>query len=251
MIDESGSDSTMIDNALELLIQAGRSTAHSVMMLIPEAWDAHPHMEDYKKAFYEFHATMMEPWDGPASVVFTDGRYVGGVLDRNGLRPNRYWVTHDDLVVMASEAGVLSIPPENVRLKGRLQPGRIFLVDTQEARIVGDEEVKETISKSKPYRKWLDENLIHIDKLPEPAKVHGTDLETLLQRQRSFGYTLEDQRMILSPMAAKGQEPLGSMGVDIPLACLSDRPQLLFNYFKQLFAQVTNSGDRFRFAKNS
>ena len=240
VIDESGSDSTMIDNALELLIQAGRSTAHSVMMLIPEAWDAHPHMEDYKKAFYEFHATMMEPWDGPASVVFTDGRYVGGVLDRNGLRPNRYWVTHDDLVVMASEAGVLSIPPENVRLKGRLQPGRIFLVDTQEARIVRDEEVKETISKSKPYRKWLDENLIHIDRLPEPAKVHGTDFETLLQRQRSFGYTLEDQRMILSPMAAKGQEPLGSMGVDIPLACLSDRPQLLFNYFKQLFAQVTN-----------
>ena len=240
VIDESGSDSTMIDNALELLIQAGRSTAHSVMMLIPEAWDAHPHMEDYKKAFYEFHATMMEPWDGPASVVFTDGRYVGGVLDRNGLRPNRYWVTHDDLVVMASEAGVLSIQPENVRLKGRLQPGRIFLVDTQEARIVGDEEVKETISRSKPYRKWLDENLIHIDKLPEPAKVHGTDFETLLQRQRSFGYTLEDQRMILSPMAAKGQEPLGSMGVDIPLACLSDRPQLLFNYFKQLFAQVTN-----------
>ena len=240
VIDESGSDSTMIDNALELLIQAGRSTAHSMMMLIPEAWDAHPHMEDYKKAFYEFHATMMEPWDGPASVVFTDGRYVGGVLDRNGLRPNRYWVTHDDLVVMASEAGVLEIPPENVRLKGRLQPGRIFLVDTEEGRIVEDEEVKETIAKRRPYRRWLDENLIHIDKLPEPAQVHGTNWETLLQRQRIFGYTLEDERVILAPMAVKGQEPTGSMGVDIPLACLSDRPQLLFNYFKQLFAQVTN-----------
>jgi len=240
VIDETGSDSTMIDNALELLIQAGRSTAHSAMMLIPEAWDAHPHMEDWKKAFYEFHATMMEPWDGPASVVFTDGRYVGGVLDRNGLRPNRYWVTHDDLVVMASEAGVLAIPPENVRSKGRLQPGRIFLVDTEEGRIVRDEEVKETISKRKPYRQWLDESLIHIDRLPEPAMVHGTDFETLLPRQRSFGYTLEDQRMLLAPMAAKGQEPLGSMGIDTPLACLSDRPQLLFNYFKQLFAQVTN-----------
>jgi len=240
VIDEAGSDSTMIDNALELLIQAGRSTAHSMMMLIPEAWDAHLHMEDHKKAFYEFHASMMEPWDGPASIVFTDGRYVGGVLDRNGLRPNRYWVTHDDLVVMASEAGVLDIPPENVRLKGRLQPGRMFLVDTKEGRIVKDEEIKETIAKRQPYRRWLDENLIHIDKLPEPVKVHGTNWDTLLQRQRIFGYTLEDERLILGPMAMKGQEPLGSMGVDIPLACLSDRPQLLFNYFKQLFAQVTN-----------
>ena len=240
VIDESGSDSTMIDNALELLIQAGRVTPHSMMMLIPEAWSSHPHMEDYKKAFYEFHETMMEPWDGPASVVFTDGRYVGGVLDRNGLRPNRYWVTHDDLVVMASESGVLPIEPERVRYKGRLQPGRMFLVDTEEGRIVEDEEIKETISRRRPYRKWLDENLIHIDALPEPKVVHGTDFDTLLERQRTFGYTLEDERLLIAPMCEKGQEPLGSMGVDIPLACLSDRPQLLFSYFKQLFAQVTN-----------
>ncbi len=240
IIDETGSDSTMIDNALELLIQAGRSVPHSMMMLIPEAWDSHAHMEDYKRAFYEFHATMMEPWDGPASIVFTDGCYVGGVLDRNGLRPSRYWVTHDDLVVMSSETGVLPIKPEDVRLKGRLQPGRMFLVDTAEGRIVEDDEIKQSISRRKPYRQRLDENLIHIDELPEPTAVHKTDLETLLERQRMFGYTLEDQRVLLGPMAAKGQEPLGSMGVDIPLACLSDRPQLLFNYFKQLFAQVTN-----------
>ncbi len=240
VIDETGSDSAMADNALELLIQGGRATPHAMMMMIPEAWDQHRHMPDYKKAFYEFHAMMMEPWDGPASMVFTDGRYVGGVLDRNGLRPSRYWVTHDDQVVMASETGVLPIRPENVRYKGRLQPGRMFLVDTTEGRIVEDEEIKETISKRKPYRQWLNENLIEIEKLPEPKHVHKANFETLLTRQRAFGYTLEDERILLGPMARQGQEPLGSMGVDIPLACLSDRPQLLFNYFKQLFAQVTN-----------
>ena len=241
IIDETGSDSTQIDNALELLIQSGRSTAHSFMMLIPEAWSSHEHMEDYKKAFYEYHATMMEPWDGPASIVFTDGRYVGGSLDRNGLRPSRYWVTHDDLVVMGSETGVVAaIRPENVRLKGRLQPGRMFLVDMQEGRIIGDAEIKKEISKRKPYGKWLNEQLIHLDDLPQPGAVAGTDFETLLQRQRAFGYTLEHQRILLAPMAEKGAEPVGSMGIDIPLACLSERPQLLFNYFKQLFAQVTN-----------
>ena len=241
IIDETGSDSTQIDNALELLIQSGRSTAHSFMMLIPEAWSSHEHMEDYKKAFYEYHATMMEPWDGPASIVFTDGRYVGGSLDRNGLRPSRYWVTHDDLVVMGSETGVVAaISPENVRLKGRLQPGRMFLVDMQEGRIIGDAEIKKEISKRKPYGKWLNEQLIHLDDLPQPGAVAGTDFETLLQRQRAFGYTLEHQRILLAPMAEKGAEPVGSMGIDIPLACLSERPQLLFNYFKQLFAQVTN-----------
>ena len=240
IIDETGSDSAMIDNALELLIKGGRETPHAMMMLIPEAWISHQHMEDYKKAFYEFHATLMEPWDGPASIVFTDGRYVGGVLDRNGLRPSRYYVTHDDLVVMASEAGVLKVAPENVRYKGRLQPGRMFLVDTKEARIVEDEEIKKTYSTRQPYREWLDEQLIHAKDLPEPEQIKGTDFDTLLERQRMFGYTMEDQRMILGPMAAVGQEPVGSMGVDIPLACLSDRPQLLFNYFKQLFAQVTN-----------
>ncbi len=240
IIDETGSDSAIIDNALEVLINGGRETPHSMMMLIPEAWSSHEHMEDYKKAFYEYHATMMEPWDGPASIVFSDGRYVGGVLDRNGLRPSRYYVTHDDLVVMASEAGVLSIEPPNVRYKGRLQPGRMFLVDTEEGRIVEDEEIKKTCSTRKPYREWLDQQLIHAVDLPEPKKVHGTDFDTLLQRQRIFGYSMEDQRILLGPMAAVGQEPIGSMGVDIPLACLSDRPQLLFNYFKQLFAQVTN-----------
>ena len=240
VIDETGSDSAMIDNALELLIKGGRETPHAMMMLIPEAWSSHEHMEDYKKAFYEFHATLMEPWDGPASIVFTDGRYVGGVLDRNGLRPSRYYVTHDDLVVMASEAGVLKVAAENVRYKGRLQPGRMFLVDTEEGRIVEDEEIKKTYSTRQPYREWLDEQLIHAKDLPEPKQVKGTDFDTLLQRQRMFGYTMEDRRMILGPMAAVGQEPVGSMGVDIPLACLSDRPQLLFNYFKQLFAQVTN-----------
>ena len=240
VIDETGSDSAMIDNALELLIKGGRETPHAMMMLIPEAWSSHEHMEDYKKAFYEYHATLMEPWDGPASIVFTDGRYVGGVLDRNGLRPSRYYVTHDDIVVMASEAGVLQFAPENIRYKGRLQPGRMFLVDTGEGRIVEDEEIKRTYSTRKPYREWLDRQLIHAKDLPEPAEVHGTDFDTLLERQRMFGYTMEDQRILLGPMAAVGQEPIGSMGVDTPLACLSDRPQVLFNYFKQLFAQVTN-----------
>ena len=241
IIDETGSDSTQIDNALELLIQSGRSTAHSFMMLIPEAWSSHEHMEDYKKAFYEFHATMMEPWDGPASIVFTDGRYVGGSLDRNGLRPSRYSVTHDDLVVMASETGVIpNIPPANVRMKGRLQPGRMFLVDMQDGRIIRDEEIKETISRRKPYRKWLDRNLIHLDDLPEPPAFTEPDFESLLERQRAFGYTLEHERILLEPMARSGAEPTGSMGIDIPLACISERPQLLFSYFKQLFAQVTN-----------
>ena len=241
IIDLDGSDSTMIDNALEVVIQGGRSAAHSFMMLIPEAWSSHEHMPDWKKAFYEYHATMMEPWDGPASIVFTDGRFVGGSLDRNGLRPSRYWVTHDDLVVMGSETGVVAaIKPEDVRAKGRLQPGRMFLVDTEEGRIIEDEEIKETYSKRQTYRKWLDEQLIDIEHLPKPKIVQSTDWDTLLQRQRAFGYTMEDQRVLLAPMADKGAEPIGSMGVDVPLACLSDKPQLLFNYFKQLFAQVTN-----------
>lgn len=241
IIDETGSDSTQIDNALEVLIQSGRSIAHSFMMLIPEAWSSHEHMPAYKKEFYEFHAAMMEPWDGPASIVFTDGRYVGGSLDRNGLRPSRFTVTHDDLVVMASETGVIpSIHPANVRAKGRLQPGRMFLVDMQEGRIIRDEEIKETISKRKPYGEWLRGNLIDLGALPPPPSVKKTDFETLLQRQRSFGYTVEHQRLLLRPMARAGEEPIGSMGIDIPLACLSERPQLLFSYFKQLFAQVTN-----------
>ncbi len=241
IIDETGSDSTQIDNALELLIQSGRSIAHSFMMLIPEAWSSHEHMQAYKKEFYEFHATMMEPWDGPASIVFTDGRFVGGSLDRNGLRPSRYSVTYDDLVVMASETGVLpDIRPANVRMKGRLQPGRMFLVDMREGRIVRDEEIKETVSKRRAYGEWLRRNLIDLGDLPEPPSVRRTDFASLVQRQRAFGYTMEHERMLLAPMATAGAEPVGSMGIDIPLACLSERPQLLFSYFKQLFAQVTN-----------
>jgi len=241
IIDESGSDSTMIDNALEVVIQGGRSAAHALMMLIPEAWSSNRHMADYKQAFYEYHATMMEPWDGPASIVFTDGRYIGGNLDRNGLRPSRYWVTHDDMVVLASETGVLpEIEPANVRYKGRLQPGRMFLVDTKEGRIIADEEIKKTISERQPYREWLDRELIRLGDLPQPKDIPGTDWDTLLARQRAFGYTLEHERILLGPMAEKGAEPIGSMGIDIPLACLSDHDQLLFNYFKQVFAQVTN-----------
>ncbi len=241
IIDETGSDSTQIDNALELLIQSGRSIAHSFMMLIPEAWSSHELMEPYKKEFYEFHASLMEPWDGPASIVFTDGRYVGGSLDRNGLRPSRYCVTYDGLVVMGSETGVVSgIKAADVRMKGRLQPGRMFLVDMREGRIIRDEEIKETISHRQPYGAWLKDNLVRLADLPEPGPAPEILDDELLPLLRTFGYTLEHQRLLLAPMATKGEEPTGSMGIDIPLACLSEQPQLLFNYFKQLFAQVTN-----------
>ncbi len=197
-------------------------------------------MPPEKKAFYEYHASLMEPWDGPAAIAFTDGRVIGATLDRNGLRPARYLVTHDDLVVMASETGVLPVAPEEVRYKGRLQPGRMLLVDTQEGRIIPDEEIKQRLAARQPYAEWLKENQITLDQLPEPPRWHPTDYDSILQRQRAFGYTDEDLRMILTPMAADGQEPVGSMGTDTPLACLSDKPQPLFNYFKQLFAQVTN-----------
>jgi glutamate synthase domain-containing protein 2/glutamate synthase domain-containing protein 1/glutamate synthase domain-containing protein 3 len=241
IIDMDGSDSTMLDNALEVLIQGGRTPAHALAMMIPEAWSSHDLMPDDKRAFYEYHATMMEPWDGPASIVFTDGRFVGGNLDRNGLRPSRYWVTHDDLVVLASETGVIAeIEPEQVRQKGRLQPGRMFLVDTLEGRIIGDEEIKRQLAARRPYRQWLDNQMLDVSDMRAPKRVSETDFDTLIERQRAFGYTLEDIRILLAPMAEKGQEPIGSMGVDVPLACLSDRSQLLFNYFKQLFAQVTN-----------
>src|SRR6202044_1232823 len=182
----------------------------------------------------------MEPWDGPAAVAFTDGRVSGATLDRNGLRPGRYVVTHDDVVGMAAEAGVLDIAPEQVKRKGRLQPGKMFLVDTVEGRIVSDREIKQKLASRQPYAQWVKENQITIDQLPEPSRMHFPDAETLLRRQRAFGYSDEDLRMILGPMAAKGEEPIGSMGTDTPLACLSDKPQSLFNYFKQLFAQVTN-----------
>ena len=240
IIAPGGSDSANFDNAVELLFQSGRSMAHAMAMLIPEAWSGNPHMRPEKRAFYEYHCSLMEPWDGPAAIAFTDGRVIGATLDRNGLRPGRYVVTHDDLVVMASEAGVLGVAPENVKMKGRLQPGKMFLVDTVEGRIISDREIKKRLAARQPYEQWLKENQITMDQLPEPSRVHGSDSATLLCRQRAFGYTDEDLKMILEPMAAKGEEPVGSMGTDTPLACLSDRPQPLFNYFKQLFAQVTN-----------
>src|ERR1700722_6881971 len=240
IIEPDGSDSANFDNALELLLQAGRSLPHAMAMLIPEAWSGNPYMKPEKRAFYEYHACLMEPWDGPAAVAFTDGRVIGATLDRNGLRPGRYVVTHDDLVIMASEAGVLDVAPDQIKRKGRLQPGKMFLVDTVEGRIISDKEIKEKLSSRQPYAQWVRDNQITIDQLPEPSRTHPTDPETLLRRQRAFGYTDEDLKMILAPMASAGEEPIGSMGTDTPLACLSDRPQPLFNYFRQLFAQVTN-----------
>ncbi len=240
VIQPGGSDSAAFDNALELLVMSGRGIAHAMAMLIPEAWTKNRHMNPQKRAFYEYHASLMEPWDGPAAIAFTDGRSIGATLDRNGLRPARYLVTQDDLVVMASETGVLPIKPEEVKLKGRLQPGKMLLVDTVEGRIISDRELKSRLYGRNPYQLWLKENQITLDKLADPPREHGVDPETLLMRQRAFGYTDEDIRMILAPMAEKGEEPIGSMGTDTPLACLSEKPQPLFHYFKQLFAQVTN-----------
>src|SRR5208282_3488880 len=240
IIAPNGSDSANFDNAVELLFQAGRSLPHAMAMLIPESWAGNSHMKAEKRAFYEYHACLMEPWDGPAAIAFTDGRVIGAILDRNGLRPGRYVVTNDEHVVMASEAGVLDIEPENVKIKGRLQPGKMFLVDTVEGRIVPDKEIKHRLASRQPYAEWLKENQVTIDQLPKPSRMHHPDAETLLRRQRALGYSDEDLRMILGPMAAKGEEPVGSMGTDTPLACLSDLPQSLFSYFKQLFAQVTN-----------
>jgi glutamate synthase (NADPH) large chain len=240
VISPNGSDSAAFDNAVELLYQSGRSLPHVMSMLIPEAWAGNPHMKPEKRAFYEYHASLMEPWDGPAAIAFTDGRVIGATLDRNGLRPGRYLITNDDMVVVASEAGVLDVPSENVKKKGRLQPGKMFLVDTEAGRIVSDREIKKTLADRQPYGKWLEENQITLDELSEPTRVHGSDHDTILRRQRAFGYTEEDLKIILGPLGTKGEEPVGSMGTDTPLACLSDRPQLLFNYFKQLFAQVTN-----------
>jgi glutamate synthase domain-containing protein 2/glutamate synthase domain-containing protein 1/glutamate synthase domain-containing protein 3 len=240
IIQPGGSDSAAFDNALELLVLSGRGLAHAMAMLIPEAWSKNEHMNPQKRAFYEYHASLMEPWDGPAAIAFTDGRSIGATLDRNGLRPARYLVTRDDLVIMASEAGVLAVKPEDVKLKGRLQPGKMLLVDTVEGRIVSDRELKRALYGRNPYQLWIKENQITLDQLAEPPRAYGDDHKTLVLRQRAFGYTDEDLRIVLDPMAAKGEEPIGSMGADTPLACLSDKPQPLFHYFKQLFAQVTN-----------
>jgi len=234
------SDSASFDNALELLTMSGYSIAHAVMMMIPEAWENHALMDPARRAFYEYHAAMMEPWDGPASIAFTDGRQIGATLDRNGLRPSRYIVTDDDLVIMASEAGVLPIPEEKIVKKWRLQPGKMFLVDLEKGRIVDDKELKESLASAKPYAEWIERIRVKLDDLPEPKEKREPSPETLLDRQQVFAYTQEDIKFLLSPMAQNGHEPVGSMGNDSPLAVLSDKNKTLYHYFKQLFAQVTN-----------
>lgn len=239
--EQGNSDSAQLDNAIELLYLSGRSLPHVMMMLVPEAWDGNEEMDATRKAFYEYHATIMEPWDGPASISFTDGKLVGATLDRNGLRPSRYWVMNDDTVIMASEAGVLDVDQSKVISKGRLQPGKMFIVDMEKGRIVPDEEVKAEICSRQPYREWLDEHKIDMAKLPSSIRPYTKyDDASLLKRQITSGYASEDLRMILAPMAASGKEAIGSMGIDSPLAVLSDQNQHLGYYFKQLFAQVTN-----------
>lgn len=241
IIREDGSDSQKFDNCLEFLVLSGRSLAHAMMMMIPEPWERHKSMPQYKRDFYEFHACMMEPWDGPASMAMSDGVQVGATLDRNGLRPSRYYVTADDRVILASEVGVLEgIEPAKVVKKGRLEPGRMFLIDMEEGRIIGDAELKEQIAAEHPYGEWLKDNLVDAADLPAPDSEPSDAFETLETRQKAFGYTFEDMRFIIGPSAEAGKQPLGSMGNDAPLAVLSDQPQLLYNYFKQLFAQVTN-----------
>ncbi|MFO7848200.1 MAG: glutamate synthase large subunit [Balneolaceae bacterium] len=242
IVQEGGSDSERFDNCLEFLYLSGRSLPHSMMMMIPEPWEKHEDMDDNLRAFYEYHSCLMEPWDGPASIAFTDGKIVGATLDRNGLRPSRYYVTQDDTVVLASEVGVLSFPPEDIVKKERLQPGRMLLIDTEQGRIISDEEIKQSIATEHPYRQWLDENLVKFDNIvddPEP-KTPELDHDQIVHRQKVFGYTYEDLKVNVGPMAENMLQPVGSMGNDAPIAVLSDQPQLLYNYFKQLFAQVTN-----------
>ncbi|MFC7402468.1 glutamate synthase large subunit [Citricoccus sp. GCM10030269] len=233
------SDSANFDEVAELLMLAGRPLSHVIMMMIPEAWENHETMDPDRRAFYEYHSMLMEPWDGPAAVAFTDGRQVGAVLDRNGLRPARYWVTDDGLVVLASEVGVLPLEPSKIVRKGRVAPGRMFLVDTAEGRIIEDNEVKADVASANPWRQWVQENLIHLEDLPDREHVNYSS-SSVAHRQRTFGYTTEELRILVGPMAEKGAEPLGAMGTDTPVAVLSKRPRLLFDYFTQSFAQVTN-----------
>ncbi|MBW2289229.1 MAG: glutamate synthase large subunit [Deltaproteobacteria bacterium] len=240
IIQEGGSDSASFDNALEFLFLSGRTLRHAISMMIPEAWEHHESMDPDRRAYYEYNNSLLEPWDGPASIAFTDGRRIGAVLDRNGLRPSRYVITKDGFLVMASEVGVLEIDPANVDRKGRLQPGRIFFVDLEEGRIVEDEELKQDLISSRPYREWVDAQRITLDDLAEAEPRHRPNPDTRLQRQQAFGYSAEDLKLLIAPMLRDGKEATGSMGEDAALACLSDRPRLLFHYFKQLFAQVTN-----------
>jgi glutamate synthase (NADPH/NADH) large chain len=240
VIQSDGSDSAMFDECLEFLYLNGRSLPHAMMMMVPEPWSKHETMDDAKKAFYEYHSCLMEPWDGPAAMAFSDGTVVGAVLDRNGLRPARYYVTRDRVVVLASEVGVIDVEPERVVEKGRLQPGRMLLIDTGKGRIINDQELKQTLATEHPYREWLNQYRLTLKDLKPAVAVAESDPATLELRQKAFGYTNEELRMIIKPLARDGVDPIGSMGMDIPLAALSEQPQLLYNYFKQLFAQVTN-----------
>ena len=240
IIDETGSDSGMFDNCLEFLVMSGRSLPHAVMMMIPEPWGKNPHLDPDLKAFFEYHNPLIEAWDGPAAMAFTDGRTICAALDRNGLRPSRYYITEDNTIVLASEVGVVDIDPSTIVKKDRLRPGRMLVIDTEQGRIIGNDEIKHQIASEHPYRQWLKEHSIKLKNIPLNSELPVPDTQTLLQRQRAFGYTLEDLTKFLRPMATKGIDPLGAMGNDAPLAVLSEKPQLLYNYFKQLFAQVTN-----------
>ncbi|CAG0939120.1 partial glutamate synthase (NADPH/NADH) large chain, partial [Candidatus Brocadiaceae bacterium] len=240
LIAEGQSDSACFDNALELLVAGGYSMAHAMMLLIPEAWAGNVLMDEKLKAFYEYNAALMEPWDGPAAMAFTDGRQIGATLDRNGLRPARYLVTDDDLVIMASEMGVIEVPQHKIIKKWRLQPGKMLLIDTEQGRIIDDAELKSELADSHPYSEWLDKTQILLEKLPKEVSAMSPDSDTLLRRQQAFGYTREDIDFLLKPMAQTGQEAIGSMGIDAALAVLSNRSRLLYDYFKQGFAQVTN-----------
>src|SRR3954453_21977212 len=237
---EGQSDTACFDNGLEFLVQGGYSLPHAMMMMIPEAWAGNPLMDEERRAFYEYHAAIMEPWDGPAAIAFTDGRQIGATLDRNGLRPARYLVTSDDRIVMASEMGVLKIPEEHIVTKWRLQPGKMLLVDLEQGRLIPDDEIKAQLAKSHPYRDWLEKTQIVLEELPDaPIKGMRSNLP-LLDRQQAFGYSQEDINIVMTPMASTGEEANGSMGNDTPISALSDRAKSLFTYFKQNFAQVTN-----------
>lgn len=241
VVEPDCSDSGTFDNVLEFLLMSGRTLQEAVMMMVPEAWQNHLTMPEDKRAFYEYNSTLMEPWDGPASIAFTDGKYIGAVLDRNGLRPSRYYITHDDRVIMASEVGVLpTIEPDNVKIKGRLQPGKMFLVDFDEGRLIPDEELKSDFASRRPYAKWIQDQRISLNDLEPENEAHGFDSATLLQRMQAFGYTIETMKFMLLPLIAVEKDPIGSMGNDSCLACLSDKPRMLYDYFRQLFAQVTN-----------
>ena len=240
VVEADCSDSGTFDNALEFLLMTGRTLQESVMMMIPEAWQKHESMSEAKRAFYEYHSCVMEPWDGPASVAFTDGQYIGAVLDRNGLRPSRYYITHDDRVIMASEVGVLPVAPELVKSKGRLQPGRMFLVDFEKGELIADDVLKSTLAAQRPYGNWLRENRIQLSDLRPGKEPHGFKPATLLERMKAFGYTVETLNFMLIPLIHQKRDPVGSMGNDSALACLSDKPRMIYDYFKQLFAQVTN-----------